>query len=577
MACCPKEENYGYEDWRFETDVEEKFHCSICYNVLKEPRMCKNNSHVFCLTCITQYLSVNSPACPQCKEHLSVDTLRMATSINDYLSKLKINCDNASRGCSEFTNVEDLKAHVTNCGFAPVVCSNKHCGMVINKQERVHHETEVCEYRKLKCINCEEIEEEVGILKGSLSKLSREVEATTKEIKVIQGDGKSSVRELDGRLEQLNEAVVTINKRHDEIEEVKNEVGQVRREIKDVKDKLLKVNQDVDEVKVMMNKMLEKINIFELLQKLSSQSEVTLNTAKQDILIAGGYSRSRETSKSTEIYSWENNAWVEVSPMNDDHIGASSCFYEDQLFVVGGDGSKNIETLNLTGDSPLRWVKFPGQLPSKCDDHQTVVYQQRIIHIGGFLSTSRKRTNIISEMKLTSTCTMKELCQMPQPRDCHSAEIFHDKVLILGGQKSNCCRDALDSVLEFNVDENECKQMPPLPHPLTEMATVRWGNQAVLLGGRDSNGEVMNDVFMYDCKTGKITALPSMLEKRYDCCAVITGNTIVVMGGMNEKDEYLNSVESHTIGSSTWKYIPAMNKPRWRAVAEVLPPARKYV
>ena len=82
---------------------------------------------------------------------------------------------------------------------------------------------------------------------------------------------------------------------------------------------------------------------------------------------------------------------------------------------------------------------------------------------------------------------------------------------------------------------------------------------------------------MYDCKTGKITVLPSMLEKRWGCCAVITGNTIVVMGGMNEKGERLKSVECFTMGGSKWEYLPAMNKDRWYAVAEVLPSTRKYV
>jgi hypothetical protein len=82
---------------------------------------------------------------------------------------------------------------------------------------------------------------------------------------------------------------------------------------------------------------------------------------------------------------------------------------------------------------------------------------------------------------------------------------------------------------------------------------------------------------MYDCKTGKITALPSMLEKRCQCCAVITGNTIVVMGGMDKKDKSLNSVECFTMGGSTWVYLPTMNDARYEAVAVVLPSTRKYV
>jgi hypothetical protein len=162
---------------------------------------------------------------------------------------------------------------------------------------------------------------------------------------------------------------------------------------------------------------------------------------------------------------------------------------------------------------------------------------------------------------------------MPQPRVFHGAEAFEDKVLILGGEDGD---DVLDSVLEFDPEKNECKELPLLPHPIQGMATVRWRDQVVVLGGRDKDGQVLNDVFMYDCKTGKITALPSMLEKRSDCCAVITGNTIVVMGGEND-DEFFSSVECFTMGGSTWKYLPSMNKNRFQAFAEVLPSTRKCV
>jgi N-acetylneuraminic acid mutarotase len=228
---------------------------------------------------------------------------------------------------------------------------------------------------------------------------------------------------------------------------------------------------------------------------------------------------------------------------------------------------------------PLKWMKFSGELPYGCDDHQTVVHQQSVIHIGGFNYHSRRRSNVISELQLTADCTMKELWQMAEPREGHGAELLgQDKVLILGGEKCTNCKDALKRVLEIDSAKNECKKMPPLPQPLSRMGTVCWRNKVIVLGGRNERNNVLSDVFMYDCNTGKTTPLPSLLEKRYQCCAVITGNTIVVMGGKNEKEEILNSVECFTMGDySTWKYLPAMNKARYRAVAEVLPSTRKYV
>jgi hypothetical protein len=375
--------------------------------------------------------------------------------------------------------------------------------------------------------------------------------------------------ELGGKVEAVKEIDKMVNEKVEAVrEETKDNNTEVMKEIKDMKENLSKVNKDVDEVKVMMSQMLEKFNMLELLSKLPSPAEGMFNTPREDILIAGGL----DAEQNAEVFSWEKNGWYEISQMIEERDGASSFIYNDQLFVVGGPNTKTIETLDLN-ELPLKWMEFSDELPYESYYHLTVVCQQRVIHIGGYNDDEDKESNMISELKLTSPCTLKELCQMPQPRSCHGAEAFEDKVLILGGDDGD---DVLDSVLEFDPEKNECKELPSLPHPLKRMATVCWRDQVVVLGGCDEDDEVLNDVFMYDCKTGKITALPSMLEKRYNCCAVITGNTIVVMGGDNDDDD-LSSVECFTMGGSTWKFLPSMNENRSEAVAEVLPSTRKYV
>ena len=601
MACCPTQaKKYGYDDSRFEIFVDEHFHCSICYNVIKDPRMCHKNEHVFCHDCITEHLKVNTQTCPECNDHLTVEMLRRPRLLTNYLSKLKINCDHADRGCPEFICVENLESHVESCGFSPVMCSNENCGMVMNKQDKDHHENEVCEYRKMKCQDCGKMQEAVGRLEGSLMELDGKVETMNIETKKNHVDMKKIVGKLEGSLvgmnklvnekvetlrginKMVNEKVETlkginrmVNEKLEAIgnrqEEVQREVGEVKKEVKDVKENISKVNKDVDEVKVMMSQVLEKLNMLEHLNKLSSPTEGMLNTSREDILIAAGY----PDKCSTKIFSWEKNGWYEVSPMNEEHERASSFIYKDQLLVAGGFCCKTAETLDPSV-LPLKWRKFPGKLPHKCNGHQHVVYQEHVIHIGGFNYDEDEWSNVIGEWQLTSPYNVKELCQMPQPRAFHGAEIFGDKVLILGGEKSDACEDYFDSVLEFDVKTNQCKEMPPLPRPLTSMATVQWRDQVVVLGGKDKDYEVLNDVFMYNIKTGKITVLPSMLEKRYGCCAVITNNTIVVMGGENDNN-YLNSVECFTMGGSTWKYLPAMNEAMTYAVAEVLPSTRKYV
>ena len=312
----------------------------------------------------------------------------------------------------------------------------------------------------------------------------------------------------------------------------------------------------------------------ELSDKQPSAAEEKSNTPKQDILIAGGNGGRTCLYRRTEIFSWEKNAWVEVSLLNEEHLGASSFIDKNHIFIVGGAQSKTIEKLDIN-QLPLKWKKVFGKLPFVCGHQQTVVCQQSgILHIGGYSYDEQKRSNLICELRLTSPCSLKKLCTMPHPRACSGAEVVYDKVVILGGYDSQLITD---SVLEFDPAKNNYKEMPKLPFALTEMATVCWRGEIVVIGGEDKDRKVRNDVYIYNSKTGKVTVLPSMLEKRYDCAAVITADTIVVMGGWNEKGETLSSVECFTMGTSGWQYLPSMNFARSEAAAVVLPPGRKYV
>ena len=328
MACCPTNEKYGYEDSRFEKDIDEDFHCSICFNVLKDPRTCKNE-HAFCLDCINEHLRVNSETCPECKEDLTVATLRRPRLLNNYLYKLKINCNHASRGCLEYICVKDLESHAGSCGFAPVMCSNENCGMMVNKQEREHHETVVCEYRKEECLDSGKLQEAVERLEGRLMELEGKAETNHLEMKRIVGKmeeslgGMNKINEKVETLQGINEMVNAkvealqnqvqqeVGKVEREVGEVKKEVGGVQRDVKDLKENLSTVNKDMNDVKVMMSQILEKLNVLELINKLPSPSEGMLNTRKEDILIAGN-DNFYETGKFTEIFSWEKNGWFEI-------------------------------------------------------------------------------------------------------------------------------------------------------------------------------------------------------------------------------------------------------------------------
>ena len=160
----------GYEDERFESSVSKSYHCVICLNVFKDPVMCRENEHLFCRACITKHLT-NSRTCPSCMDKLTVDTLREAPRIvTNYLSELRIRCEFFSRGCG-FIDLEKLDKHVKECGYAPVVCSNEGCESEVNKRDLIHHETIVCEHRRVQCHNCGETREELNKVNEKLDKM----------------------------------------------------------------------------------------------------------------------------------------------------------------------------------------------------------------------------------------------------------------------------------------------------------------------------------------------------------------------------------------------------------------------
>ncbi len=67
-------------------------------------------------------------------------------------------------------------------------------------------------------------------------------------------------------------------------------------------------------------------------------------------------------------------------------------------------------------------------------------------------------------------------------------EIFDDSLLIVGGSTTGSYQDNLSSVVLYDIKKNECKQLAPLPYEVSEMATVRWGDNIVVIGGIDKHG-----------------------------------------------------------------------------------------
>ena len=141
-----------------------------------------------------------------------------------------------------------------------------------------------------------------------------------------------------------------------------------------------------------------------------------------------------------------------------------------------------------------------------------MVYDDTLMVTGGHDGNST--SDNIREVQVVPPYTVKTLSRMPEPRQRHCTEIFDDGLVIIGGTKTGRYRDNLSSVVLYDIKNNVCKQLAPLPYEVSEMATVRWGDKVVVIGGADKRGEPSNTVIVYNVKTEQSHMLPPMRCKR---------------------------------------------------------------
>jgi hypothetical protein len=330
--------------------------------------------------------------------------------------------------------------------------------------------------------------------------------------------------------------------------------------------------------------------ITKQLERMTQQTshEVQAEEMKKDIaeggmdrepkvLIAGG-SNGRKEINSVEMFSLLNATWTPLKPMKESCQRASSVVHNNQIFVIGGDGNsagiKSIEKLSLNAvhvNHSITWENVLAELPGPLWGHCSVVYNGRLIVIGGYDGSKRAFSDSITEISLVPPYTSKLLATMPHARYLHGVAMFGDKILILGGTALILAYSTkFASVLLYDIIKNECKELAALPYPVSEMATVKWGDDSVItVGGADSNEEPLNKVLVYNIKTQKNRMLPDMKYKRAGCVAAVVRDTVIVMGGMDERRKYLKSVECFQFDRYSWQELPEMREGRYMATAVV--------
>ncbi|XP_028417238.1 kelch-like protein 4 [Dendronephthya gigantea] len=292
-------------------------------------------------------------------------------------------------------------------------------------------------------------------------------------------------------------------------------------------------------------------------------------TCKQKIYVCGGFD-GEFILNSVDSFSLPENSWKQEPAMNVPRSTFAAFVYQGQINATGGwDGSEytnSIERFRVC-ESDTEWVGSFVKIPIKCNGHGIVCRENTVILTGG--RDGDIVSDRIHEIKLIPPYTTNLLTRLPERRCYHGFQIIGNEVIVAGGRTSTCIEDAKNTVYAYNIKNNECRTLSPLPYPVAAMATLCYKGNVILIGGHNEKDETLNTVFMYEVKTGKIKMLPCLNHKREGSAAVITGNMIIVMGGYDyESDTFLNSVECLNLSSDNeWKELSLMTKKRGFATA----------
>ena len=515
----------GYDETRFAITVNQNFLCLICFNVLKDPVLCSKNQHCFCRGCITKHLE-NSQRCPTCADDLTVETLaEPQRMVKDYLNELPTRCVFIDRGCQEIVQLQHRDRHEATCGFTPAVCANQGCGATVSKRDLIHHESEQCEFRKLKCHSCEET--------------TKTLENMEKRIENMETNMETNMVTMETKIGNLEKNMETNIERN--IAEIKNDfegkLGAVNNEVTGLETALI---EGFNEMKDVLVKMEDRM------KERTGKIRNTPSGDKENIIVAGGHK-----TDSVNIFNWSQKSWAPLQSLPKKREGATSLVYNNHVITAGGHcaGSGCVDNMirmkiDPNPDLSTHWSDCPVKLPAKLALHSAVLYNNQLYVTGGCIVNLDQISDCIHAVQLVPPYTVKTLSRMPEPRQGHVTEIFDDNLVIVGGSTTKRYQDSLSSVVLYDIKKNECKQLAPLPYGVSEMATVRWGDNIVVIGGTDKDDNELDTVIMYNVKTEQCHMLPPMRCKRRGCAAVVIANNIVVLGGRDEQGDDLKSVEA---------------------------------
>ena len=126
--------------------VDEELLCSICTDIIEQPRCCRAG-HVFCEACITTWLGKNS-SCPIGREDLQLEELAHVRPLERMIERMRVRCPNratgrswplGASGCGWVGLCADRGVHLDDCTWQHVPCTVPGCDTQVPRRRLAAH------------------------------------------------------------------------------------------------------------------------------------------------------------------------------------------------------------------------------------------------------------------------------------------------------------------------------------------------------------------------------------------------------------------------------------------------------
>ena len=476
----------GYDEERFASTVSQNFICSICFNVLRDPVLCPRNHHCFCRGCITKHLE-NSQRCPTCADELTVETLaEPQRMVKDILNELKIHCIYNNRGCQEIVQLQHIDQHEATCGFAPAVCTNQGCGATLNQRDLIHHESEVCEFRKLKCHSCGEttktladMEKRIGNMESNMAKKEHIVTMET-DIRNIQ----AKMANVEKNVASMGTKITNVERSMEKNTAVmEGNLEAVNKEVRGLKTALIEGFDEMKDVLVKMEEMKD------------ANRRNAPSGDRENIIVAAGH-----RTDSVEMFNWRQRTWSPLQSMLKSRWGATSFVYNKV---------------------PPYTVKTLSGMPEPRLCHCMEIFDDSLLIVGG-RTTGRCNDNLSSVVLYDikkNEC--KQLAPLPYEVSLMATVRWGGNIVVIGGIDKQGNR--LDTVIIYNVKTEQSHMLPSMRCKRGACTAVVIGNNIVVLGGVDERGHNLKSVEAFNFESYIWQELPGMSQARWLHTAVVVG------------------------------------------------------